>query len=114
MRLRQALSNVIADLATPGVGSPHHRAMTFVGHAMVSAALVDWLGIAGFAAAGIVAAVYALKERRDIRKGGGIWDSLEDTLAIAMGGFYGTLLWPAYVLGTAFGVMVLSEARRLR
>ncbi len=113
MRLRQALSNIIADLATPGIGSPYTRGVIFIGHSMVSAALVDALGIAGFIASGAIAIAYAiLKERRDIRKGGGIWDSLEDTLAVAMGGFYGALLWPAYVLGTAFGVMVLAEARR--
>jgi hypothetical protein len=111
--MRQAFLETIRDLATPGVGNPHHRAMTFVGHSMISAVLVDWLGAAGFAASGIIAAAYAvLKERRDIRKGGGIWDSLEDTLAVAMGGFYGAFMWPAYVLGTAFGIMVLSRARQ--
>ncbi len=113
MRILSALLSVIKELARPGVGSPYVRGVIFAAHALVSAALVNLLGVSGFAAAASIAIAYALlKERRDIMTGGGIWDSLEDTAGIAMGGFYGAALWPVYVLGTAFGIMVLAEARR--
>lgn len=113
MRILSAILSVFNELARPGVGSPYVRGVIFAAHSLVSAALVSGLGVSGFAAAASIAIAYALlKERRDIMTGGGIWDSLEDTMAIAMGGFYGAALWPVYVIGTAFGIMVLANWKR--
>lgn len=108
-----ALSRIIRALATPGVGSPYVRGVIFIAHAMVGAAFVSALGLYGLGPAIVIALLYAtLKERGDIRRGGGKWDSVEDTLAVAMGALYGSPWWPVAVLLTGFGVMVAAEARK--
>ncbi len=113
MRLRQALLNVIADLATPGVGSPYMRGVIGSAHALVGAAMMSFLGVAGVAWAVCLGAAYWLiKESGDVRRGGASRDGIEDALFVCMGALYGHPGWPVAVLLTAFGVMVLAEMRR--
>ncbi len=107
-----ALSRILKTLATPSVGTPYVRGIIFIAHAVVGAAIDYVMGGHGWVfAVALGVAYFAFKEAADMRKGGDLIDSLQDTIGLVMGAS-GVPWWPVAVLLTGFGVMVLAEMRR--
>ena len=113
------IQRIIMELKTPtGQVGPAPRAYlrTVVagGHALLGAAFCAWFGAWGLALAVPVALAYWLaKERGDLRRGGKVWDGLEDTVMVSLGAWYGPDWWPAMVLG-CMGCIMLSAVVRSR
>jgi hypothetical protein len=76
---------ILAELNTPSgqtgpLSAAYRRAIEGVAHGVLGAAFCAPFGWWGIVAGVAVAAVYwAAKERRDLRRGGRVWDGLEDT-----------------------------------
>ena len=88
------------------------RTVTACGHAVLGAAFCAYLGAWGLALGLPLALAYWLaKERGDLRRGGGLWDGLEDTVMVALGAWYGPQWWPSMILG-AMGYIMISGAVR--
>jgi hypothetical protein len=105
-------------LRTPsGVGPinpAHHRAATLLGHVVIGAALVAVTGTTAAPVAGIAwaAGYWLVKERGDLRRGGGLRDGIEDAAAVLLGTAYaGEWWWPVAGLAAA-GAVMLAETRR--
>ena len=87
---------MFGELWTPGGNStPHYRAVTAGGHALLGAAVAGLFGFWGLAAGVALAVAYWLiKERADLRNGGALLDGLEDTVMVSLGAWYGAAWWP--------------------
>lgn len=91
------------------------RAMSGIGHAMLGAAAAGVLGGWGIAfGLGVAVAYWMAKERGDLRRGGAIWDGLEDATLVCIGTYYGPWWWPLVVLACAGYVMVVGAIRDSR
>lgn len=108
------ISLILTELATP-TGQPgplsvaYSRAAGGVWHSVLGAAFCAWFGLPGLPLAIAVAGIYwALKEAGDIRRGGKVWDGLEDALMVSLGAWYGALWWPVMICGA--GVYILTSA----
>ncbi len=109
--MRDALRRLIATIRTPSRADEdgYTWALIGIGHVMLGAALQGLLGAAGAAARLLIAAGYwAVKERRDLRRGGGLRDGLVDAGLVCVGAFYdGARWWPvAVMLAIAVGALV--------
>lgn len=105
--------SVWRDLWTPGGNStPHHRAVTAGGHALLGASVVAWFDAWGLGAGILLAVVYwAIKETADLRNGGSVWDGLEDTAMVGLGAWYGAAWWPALIV-VAMGYIMWQAGRK--
>ena len=56
-------------------------------------------------------AYWLAKERGDLRRGGALWDGMEDAVMICVGTYYGPWWWPLVVLACAGYVMVMGARR---
>lgn len=76
-----------------------------IAHAVLGAALMTWstrLALTAGAVRLLLPALYWLiKERRDLRHGGGLRDGLWDTAAVTLGLAYATAWWPTAALALA-------------
>ena len=115
---------IIAEIMTPTgqtgpLGGAYLRAVSGIGHALFGAAFFAPLGLLGLGApmivrAAIVALIYWLaKERGDLRRGGDVWDGIEDAICVSLGAWYGAIWWPVAVLVSA-GIILGSAAWRAR
>ncbi len=90
------------------------RSASGIGHAVLGAAFCALFGLWGIVAACLIAAAYwLLKERGDLRRGGDLWDGIEDAICISLGAWYGPWWWPAVALAAA-AIILLSAAVRAR
>lgn len=80
----------------------YDRLVISLAHAMLGAglaALTAPLAVAGAIGRAVLTALYwLLKERADLRRGGGVRDGLWDTAAVALGFAYGAPWWPLAAL----------------
>jgi len=113
------IDTIWAEINTPTgqigpLSSAYGRAMGGVGHAVLGAAFCAPLGVWGLAAAIPLAPLYWLtKERGDLRRGGRLWDGIEDATCVSLGAWYGVFWWPWAVL-LAAGIIMASAAVRAR
>lgn len=105
--MSRMLGVIWAEITTPtGQAGPlsaaYARAMSGVGHAVLGATFCAPLGASGIIMALAVAVIYwTAKERGDLRRGGLMWDGIEDALCVSLGAWYGVIWWPAAVLVAA-------------
>lgn len=108
---------ILAELRTPSnqqgpLHGAYDRAVQGLGHAMLGAAAAGLFGGWGLAFGLAVAVAYWLaKERGDLRRGGALWDGLEDAVMVCVGTYYGPWWWPLVVLACAGYVMVMGAIR---
>ena len=112
-------SAIWAEINTPTgqtgpLSAAYARAMGGVGHAVLGAAFCAPLGVWGLGAALVLALIYwTAKERGDLRRGGRLWDGVEDATCVSLGAWYGVIWWPAAVL-VAAAIIMASAAVRAR
>ena len=122
--MSRAVDLILAEIATPTgqvgpLGGAYLRAVSGIGHALLGAAFFAPLGLLGLGAplivrAAIVALIYWLaKERGDLRRGGSLWDGIEDAICVSLGAWYGAVWWPVAVLAAA-GIILGSAAVRAK
>jgi hypothetical protein len=110
---------ILAELNTPtGRVGPlsveYGRATGAIGHAVLGSVPCAFFGAWGLAAALPLAGLYWLaKERGDLRRGGDVWDGLEDAVMVSLGAWYGVAWWPALLIGAA-GYIMASAAMRAK
>ena len=110
---------IFAEINTPtGMVGPlngaYTRAMSGIGHAILGAAFIAPLGWWGLGAALVLALAYWLaKERGDLRRGGDVWDGVEDAICVSLGAWYGAWWWPMAAL-SASGIILASAAVRAK
>ena len=110
---------IMAEISTPTgqvgpLGGAYLRAVSGMGHAVLGAAFCAPFGWWGLGAALAVAVVYWLvKERGDLRRGGDVWDGVEDAICVSLGAWYGAIWWPVAVL-VAAGIILGSAAWRAK
>lgn len=110
---------IAAELETPtGMVGPLHgaytRAMSGIGHAVLGAAFAAPFGWHGIIAACLIASLYwVAKESGDLRRGGNLWDGIEDAICVSLGAWYGPWWWPMAVLAAA-GIILASAAVRAK
>lgn len=111
------LRSIWLDILTPSADDerPYNMLTTGISHAVLGAAasallqpLVPW-----FAAVPLVALAYwLLKERRDLKLGGGRLDGFLDTCFVALGALYaGPAWWPLSILLLGLGKPYLMRLR---
>jgi len=93
----------------------YERAVIGMAHGMLGAALVAllWpLGGAWLAGLRLVigAAYWLVKEAGDLRRGGQVWDGIEDAAMVALGAWYGPPWWPVAMVGC--GVFLMWRGAR--
>ena len=59
----------------------------------------------------VAVAYWLAKERGDLRRGGALWDGMEDAVMICIGTYYGPWWWPLVVLACAGYVMIMGAVR---
>ena len=90
----------------------YNRAMSGLGHAMLGAAAAGVFGGWGlFFGLWVASAYWVAKERGDLRRGGALWDGMEDAVLVCVGTYYGPWWWPLVVLACAGYVMVMGARR---
>jgi hypothetical protein len=110
---------IIAELNTPTgqigpLDGAYRRAAGGVWHAVVGAVFCAVFGLWGLPSALVIATIYwAVKEIVDLRRGGGLWDSVEDAICVCLGAWYGVWWWPAMVC-LAGGIILASAAVRTK
>lgn len=89
------------------------RAVIAIGHAMLGAAICAALGVGWGLGVGLALAVayWLLKEWGDLRRGGTVWDGLEDTVMVALGAWYGAAWWPILIIACAGYIMAVATYR---
>lgn len=118
--MSRMLGVIWAEITTPtGQAGPlsaaYARAMSGVGHAVLGATFCAPLGASGIIMALAVAVIYwTAKERGDLRRGGLMWDGIEDALCVSLGAWYGVIWWPAAVLVAAAIILASAAARKRR
>lgn len=110
------IDRIFRQIETPDSAAVPSRAYTraviAISHAMLGASVCAWLGPYGLALAVPLALVYWLaKERGDLRRGGTVWDGLEDTVMVSLGAWYGAVWWPALVILCAGYIMAVATWR---
>lgn len=105
------MNSIIAELFTPSgqtgeVSPAYRRAVIAIAHAVLGAALAQFLGGFGLAFALLLAVAYWLaKEWGDLKRGGALWDGVEDALMVSFGAWYGAPEWPLVILCAAGYIM---------
>jgi hypothetical protein len=98
------LRDIWAAIRTPSRPdeAAYDRLVISLAHAVLGAALaalVPPLAVAGAVGRALLPTLYwLLKERGDLRRGGGLKDGLWDTAAVALGLAYGAPWWPVAAL----------------
>jgi hypothetical protein len=98
------LRDIWAAIRTPSRPdeAAYDRLVISLAHAVLGAALAAVmapLAVAGVVGRALLPTLYwLLKERGDLRRGGGLRDGLWDTTAVALGLAYGAPWWPAAAL----------------
>ncbi|MFV0409457.1 MAG: hypothetical protein ACK5LJ_07085 [Paracoccus sp. (in: a-proteobacteria)] len=112
----RALNSLITTILTPSARDEdgYQWAVIGLGHVMLGAALQGLLGAAGVAMRLLIAVMYWLiKERGDVRRGGGLRDGLVDTALVGVGAFYaGPRWWPVAVMAVITLGAILKERGR--
>ena len=115
MSIRQVLAWLWSDLSTPSKAddSPYDVLIQAVGHAMLGATIGLFFALAVASWRLLLPVGYWLvKERADLRKGGGVVDGLVDTGFVLFGTFYGPAWWPVAVLVAALVTAIASTLLR--
>jgi hypothetical protein len=98
---------------TGPLSAAYRRAVEGIGHGVLGAAFCAPFGVWGIAPGIVIAAAYwAIKERGDLRRGGRVWDGVEDTVMVCLGAWYGVWWWPAMILGAGGYIMASAGWRR--
>ena len=111
------LSAIWSEIMTPStftgpLEKAYRRAVIGLAHAMLGAAAAGVFGGWGLAFGLAVAVAYWMaKERGDLRRGGALWDGMEDAVMVCVGTYYGPWWWPLVVLACAGYVMVMGAIR---
>lgn len=115
VRLIVALCGVMRDLwreiltPSPADEKSYRFTVVAISHAMLGA-VFSFLGLLfGFA-------YWVLKERKDLRRQGNLWDGLIDTAFVVIGTFYsGPIWWPISIMLLAgLGGVLKETLRRLK
>lgn len=108
-----AIRQLFAELMQPSTGSAsvaYVRGLIALGHVTLGAAAMVILTALNVPfAAFIVMFLYSLKELADRKKGGGFWDSCEDSYSVFLGVFTHSMqIFPIIALGAAGLVMIIA------
>lgn len=118
MRPSEALAAIWREIATPSVATeaPYLRLLLAIAHAMLGAALFELapaLGLGAAAARGLIPAGYWLvKERADLKRGGGARDGLIDAAFVASAVWAHEPFWHVTILAAALAAAVLIRPGR--
>jgi len=111
------ISLIWREIETPSnqIGPLHRayeRAVIGIGHAMLGACAAVAFGGYGPPFALAVGGLYWLmKERGDLKRGGGLWDGVEDALMVTLGTYYGPAWWPPMIVATGAYLMAMGARR---
>lgn len=107
-----AIRRLLEEIATPTNGGGYLWAVIALGHVMLGAMLQGALGFVGVGARLSIALTYwHLKERKDLKRGGGLKDGLVDAALVGVGAFYdGPRWWPVMVfVGVCLGAVIREK-----
>jgi len=110
-----AILDIWREMMTPSARGerPFLSLLIAVAHAVLGAAL--WPLASGLVAGARLAApalYWLIKERADLKRGGGVRDGMIDAAMVGLGAFYGAGWWPAAILSAAVLAAILTSATR--